>query len=297
VADKKIIIVDPESLTQCPPDRIGEIWLSGTGIAQGYWNRPEETQITFQAYLTDTGEGPFLRTGDLGFFADDDLVITGRLKDLVIIRGKNYYSQDLERTVESRHPALQPGGGAAFAITMGEEEQLAIMHEVKRDYSNLDADEVIQSIRRAVAQDQELPVYAVALVKAGALPRTPSGKIQRFRCRADFMAGRLDAIKISRLQDLSSSKTPDDEKSGYVAPRTPIERALVGIWAGVLGLGRIGIHDNFFELGGDSLKVTQILSQVQDVFQVELAARSPFDSPTIAGMAAAIGAARQHPDK
>jgi enterobactin synthetase component F len=90
---------------------------------------------------------------------------------------------------------------------------------------------------------------------------------------------------------------PDDVKSGYVAPRTPIERALVGIWAGVLGLTRIGIHDNFFELGGDSLKGTQILSQVQEAFLVELTTRSLFDTPTIAGMAAAIEATRQHPNR
>ncbi len=112
--DTKIAIVDPETLAPCGPDRVGEIWVAGPGVAQGYWHKPAETAETFGAYITGTREGPFLRTGDLGFLSEGQLVVTGRLKDLIIIRGANYYSHDLESTVEGSHRALRPGCGAAF---------------------------------------------------------------------------------------------------------------------------------------------------------------------------------------
>ena len=289
--EKRIVIVDPESLTQCLPDRVGEIWISDPTVAQGYWNRPEETKRTFQATLADTGEGPFLRTGDLGFMVDGELVITGRLKDLIIIRGHNLYPYDIEATVEKSHLALQPNGGAAFSVAVEGTEQLVIVHEIKRDSELPDADEVVRAIRRAVATEQEQPVYVVALVKAGTLPRTESGKIQRFLARSQFESGELNALKVSRLDAMQPAITT--EKPGYVAPRSPIERALVGIWSGVLGVAQIGVNDNFFELGGDSIKATQVISQVKDVFQVELDLRAPFDSPTIANLAAEIVKARQ----
>ena len=288
---QEIVIVDPQSLTQCPPDRVGEIWVSGPNLAQGYWNRPEETKSTFQAYLRDTGKGPFLRTGDLGFLNDGELFVTGRLKDMIIIYGRNFYCQDIEQAAAKGHMALQPGGGAAFALTVGEGERLAIVHEVKDDYLNLDADEVIGAIRRAVAADLEQPVYAVTLVRAGTLPRTESGKIRRYLVRMRLESGELEPIRVSRLDEKQPAATGG--KPGYVPPRTPIERALVGIWSGVLAIDQIGVYDSFFELGGDSIKATQIISQVKDVFQVELDFRVPFDAPTIANMAAAIAEARQ----
>ncbi|MGH9961462.1 MAG: fatty acyl-AMP ligase, partial [Pyrinomonadaceae bacterium] len=114
--DQTIAIVDPISLTRCPPDEIGEIWVSGPSVAQGYWNRAEETKSTFQAHLADTGEGPFLRTGDLGYLRNGELFITGRFKDLIIIRGGNHYPQDIELTAEKSHEALRPGGVAAFSV-------------------------------------------------------------------------------------------------------------------------------------------------------------------------------------
>ncbi len=101
--DQRIVIADPEEMTSLPPDKVGEIWVSGPSVAQGYWQRGEETSRTFHAYLKDTGEGPFLRTGDLGFLQGGELFITGRLKDLIIIRGLNHYPQDIERTVTKSH--------------------------------------------------------------------------------------------------------------------------------------------------------------------------------------------------
>jgi amino acid adenylation domain-containing protein len=187
--DTKIIIANPDSLTQCSDNEVGEIWVSGRSIAQGYWKRPHETKQTFHAYLADTGEGPFLRTGDLGFLKDGELFVTGRLKDLIIIRGQNYYPQDIELTVEKSHKALNAGGGAAFSVEKEGEERLIIVQEVQRTYlRKLNSKEVLEAIRQAVFEQHELPIYAILLLKPGQLPKTSSGKVQRRACREPFLA-------------------------------------------------------------------------------------------------------------
>lgn len=201
VLNAKVVIVDPESLTQSASGQIGEIWVSGPSIAQGYWGRLEETQRTFGAYLTDTGEGPFLRTGDLGFLKDDELFITGRIKDLIVIRGSNHYPQDIEFTAEQSHPSLRSGYSAAFGIDANEQERLVIVCEIERSYlRKLDADEVIQAIRKAVSQEHELDVHAVLLLKTGSIPKTSSGKIQRQACRTQFLNSQLDVIQEWKVQ-------------------------------------------------------------------------------------------------
>src|SRR5262249_1181839 len=126
---QEVLIADPVSLTRCLPQQVGEIWVSSPCVAQGYWNRSEETEQTFRAYLADSGKGPFLRTGDLGFLHDGELFITGRLKDLIIIDGRNHYPQDIELSVEQSHSTLQPGCCAAFSVEVDEEEQLVVIAE------------------------------------------------------------------------------------------------------------------------------------------------------------------------
>jgi acyl-CoA synthetase (AMP-forming)/AMP-acid ligase II len=203
--DTQIRIVHPELLTRCAPDQVGEIWVAGSGVAQGYWRRPVETEQTFCAYLADTGEGPFLRTGDLGFVKDGELFVTGRLKDLIIIGGRNHYPQDIELTVEQSHPALRAGCSAACSVEIDHQERLIIAAEVDRHYrpdrsqgertsdagaeSDLapDVDILHKIIRRAVSEQHDLQVYAVSLLKAGSIPKTTSGKIQRHACRAGFL--------------------------------------------------------------------------------------------------------------
>ncbi len=193
--EQKIAIVDPESLTGCPADQVGEIWVSGQSVAQGYWNRPEETEQTFRAYLADSSEGPFLRTGDLGFFQDSELFVTGRLKDLIIIMGRNHYPQDIELTVEQSHSALRPNSGAAFSVEIAERENLVIAQEIERSYlRKLNANEVIETIHRALAEHHQLQAYAVLLLKTASLPKTSSGKVQRRACRDRFLAGSLDVV-------------------------------------------------------------------------------------------------------
>ena len=132
--DQKIAIANPETLVSCQPGEVGEIWVSGASIAQGYWQQPEITAATFDAYLQDTQEGPFLRTGDLGFLDHGELFFTGRLKDMIVIKGRNHYPQDIEKTVEETNIWIRPSGVASFSIELDGEEKLVVLAEVERKY-------------------------------------------------------------------------------------------------------------------------------------------------------------------
>jgi acyl-CoA synthetase (AMP-forming)/AMP-acid ligase II len=179
--DQTIVIADPDTLNRCPDDRIGEIWISGPNVAKGYWGREEATTATFRARLADSGEGPFLRTGDLGFYHRGSLFISGRIKDLIIIRGRNHFPQDIELTVESSHPILRPGCGAAFSVDVDGDERLVVVQEVRRNFKDANLQDVVDVIRRAVSEHHELAAHAVVLIKPGRIPKTSSGKIQRSR--------------------------------------------------------------------------------------------------------------------
>lgn len=197
-----IVIVNPESLTKCQDREIGEIWVSGASVAQGYWNKPLQTQETFNAYIVnkDINEpqeslGPFLRTGDLGFIIDGELFITGRIKDVIIIRGQNHYPQDIELTVQKSHPALRLNCGAAFGVELNGEEKLVIIQEVERAYlRKLNVSQIIKNISQAVVAEHGLQVYATVLVKTGSIPKTSSGKIRRHACRHSFLNRELNVL-------------------------------------------------------------------------------------------------------
>ncbi|NET83516.1 MAG: fatty acyl-AMP ligase [Moorea sp. SIO1F2] len=209
--DQQIVIVHPETLTPCEPGQVGEIWVSGPSIAQGYWNQPATTKHNFGVTLAPMGKKPFLRTGDLGFMLDGELFITGRLKDLIIINGRNHYPQDIEWTVENTHSLLRPTCSAGFSVNIAGEEQLVVIAEVERSYWKstrlatsdpgngakdhaLDTKELIRLIRRAVLQHHDLQVHTALLLKPGTIPKTSSGKIQRHACRQSFLAGTLAVI-------------------------------------------------------------------------------------------------------
>src|SRR5215216_8111288 len=195
LADQQIVVVDPKSRARCPSDRVGEIWVSGSSVAQGYWDRPEDTEHAFRAYLADTGEGNYLRTGDLGFLRDGELFVTGRLKDLILIQGLNHYPQDIEQTVERSHVALRPDGCAAFSVSSDEGEQLVVVQELERRYvRNAKVSEVVASVRHAVTEHHELQVHAVVLVRTGSIPKTSSGKVQRRATRAAYLDGTLAVV-------------------------------------------------------------------------------------------------------
>jgi acyl-CoA synthetase (AMP-forming)/AMP-acid ligase II len=195
-ADHKVLIVNPESHLPCSDGRIGEVWVSGPSVAAGYWNRPEESAKVFCAHLADSGEGPFLRTGDLGFLKNGELFVTGRIKDVIIINGRNLYPQDLEATAHSSHPGLQPFGGAAFAIEHDGQERLVIAQEVLREFLRADSAEMIAAIRQAIVRDYDVQAHAIALLKPGQIPRTSSGKVRRSLCRKSLMQRELETVSV-----------------------------------------------------------------------------------------------------
>ena len=196
VCETEVIIANPDTLTRCDHNEVGEIWVADPGVASGYWQRVDATEETFSARLKAKPQiGPYLRTGDLGFMRAGELYITGRIKDLIIIRGANHYPQDIEWTVQQLHPALRPNYGAAFSIIDEGEERLVVVQEVERQHQlTLAADDILADIRQAIAEAHELQVSAIALVKSGNVLKTSSGKIQRRACRDHFLAGTLEVI-------------------------------------------------------------------------------------------------------
>jgi acyl-CoA synthetase (AMP-forming)/AMP-acid ligase II len=195
VCETEVVIANPDTGVRCQPDEVGEIWVADPGVAAGYWKRPDVSRETFGARLAGESGGPYLRTGDLGFMRDGELYITGRIKDLIIIRGTNHYPQDIEWTVQHLSNTLRPDYGAAFSIIDDGEEKLVVVQEVERQHQlNLNGEELLADIRQAISEVHELQVSAIALVKSGNVLKTSSGKIQRRACRSRFLAGSLDVI-------------------------------------------------------------------------------------------------------
>jgi acyl-CoA synthetase (AMP-forming)/AMP-acid ligase II len=192
---QRIRIVNPHTRQGCADDEIGEIWVAGHSVARGYWRRADETDATFAARVADDGDTCFLRTGDLGFLSDGELFVTGRIKDLIIIRGRNHYPQDIEQTVAASHPALRPGGGAAFSVSVAGEEALVVVQEVQRTaLAKLDAPAAAMAVRAAVAEAHGLQLHDIVLLRPAGLPKTSSGKVQRRACRQQYLERSLAAV-------------------------------------------------------------------------------------------------------
>lgn len=193
-----VLIIDPETRRPCASDEIGEIWVAGDSVASGYWDQAVLTDATFAAHTGD-GSGPYLRTGDLGFLLRGELFVTGRIKDLIIVRGRNFYPHDLEHTAGASHPALLAGGGAAFSVDVDGHEQVALVHELERQSRRGDHTAMAQAIRQAVAEQFELQIHTIIFLAPGGLPKTSSGKVQRQLCRRQFLDGTLPVLAVQRL--------------------------------------------------------------------------------------------------
>jgi len=193
MSDQQISIVNAETHIPCAADEIGEIWVSGPSVAKGYWNKPTETAITFGARISGSNEGPFMRTGDLGFEREGEYYITGRLKDLIIIDGKNHYANDIEKTIESAHSAIRSSGSAAFSISHDVGERLIIIAEMEHK-SDVKPEEIEKAIRKAVSVHHELQADDIRLIQPGGLPRTTSGKIKHYLCKTNYIAGTFNEI-------------------------------------------------------------------------------------------------------
>ena len=191
---QKIRVVEPEEGIQLGDNEIGEIWVSGSSIAHGYWNNPDSTRETFHARIRNSDEGPFLRTGDLGFLRDGNLFITGRIKDLIIIRGQNYIPSDVEYSVENSHANLRKGCSAAFSLESDGEERLAVVCEIRKKADKAEYKNIVTDIRRDISEGHGINAFRIVLIKPRTIPKTTSGKIRRKLCKLSLLNNKLEIV-------------------------------------------------------------------------------------------------------
>lgn len=197
-------VVNSETRQLTPAGEVGEVWVSGDLVAKGYWNRPVETAEKFHAEIVELPGVRYLRTGDLGFLVGDELVITGRRKDLIIVEGRNHYPQDIEVAAEKSHPGLRPGCSVAFSIETEDTTRVVLVCEIRTGYvlaedaSTLNAGDIRVSrkelervIRREVAEEHQLRIHDIVILHPGLLPKTTSGKVERFGCKTKYIDGVL----------------------------------------------------------------------------------------------------------
>ncbi len=302
---QSLAIVDPESLAECSQGMIGEIWAASESVAQGYWRKPELTEYAFKAELPNYPGVKFLRTGDLGFIRDGELFVTGRLKDLIIIRGRNYYPQDIEKTVDEAHEAIRPSCGAAFAVEIAGEEKLVIVYEVKRtQIRKLDIEEATKKIRNAILQEHQLNPHAIVLVRTATVPKTSSGKIQRHACKAGFLAGTLNSIAPKNSQKTTDSKNASAQGIGKKENKkqaipasvltrvannqaVTIQKWLVSNIAQKLAVADSAINSEepFVTLGLDSVQAVRLSAELEDYLALKLSPTIIYDYPNIASLA------------
>lgn len=301
---QKIVIAYPDSLTQCPNGRVGEIWVSGANVATGYWRKQRETEETFNAYLVDTGEGPFLRTGDLGFLLNDELFVTGRIKDVIIIRGQNHYPQDIEKTVQDCHPALHTGSGAAFSISLDSQEKLVVVQEIERQHlRRLNTQEVINAIRKAISEHHGLQVHEVVLIRPSSIPKTSSGKIQRHVCRGAWLNETLPVVarfsdeliafsknihSLPWQQPLSLGSPPEEDASSVpIVDIRHLESWLVSRLALHLKIKPedLDLDEPLSIYGLDSFCAVRITGELAERFNIVVEPTLVSDYPTIRGIA------------
>lgn len=307
--DEEIRIVDPDTRTPLANDRVGEVWIDSPSVAAGYWNKPEISAETFQAKLADGSQQSFLRSGDLGFLHEGELFVTGRLKDLIIVRGVNRYPQDIEMTVERADRRLRSGAAAAFAVDIDGRERLIVVSEVERGVDD-NWDEVIEAIRRDVTLQHELPPDGVVLVRTGSIPKTSSGKIQRHACRDGFLEGTLKTVAsmylwIREQHEAKSGPEPDGEKrsngqpqpSSKQSPKSSSSRATSEVVEIVMQHVRdvarervreLNAETNIVELGLDSLERMEIISSLEAEFGGQFPEEILLDIETVQQVSDAI---------
>lgn len=274
----ELVIVDPESREVLTDGSIGEIWVSGPSIAEGYWGLDELTEQTFNAKTTD-GQGPFLRTGDLGFVSYGGLYISGRIKDIMIIRGQNYYPQDIELAGFNSHAALMPNSAASFTVDTEDGEQLVLVQEVKASaIRKVNPADVCAAIRSAIAIEFDLKVDVV-LIEQRSLPKTSSGKVQRSLTHKLYLTRELK--RLTQVVD-------DNAEPAQAIETTPVEAAVIPLFEAVLKTTGLTPQSEFFALGGDSLDATRLIAKVEQNFGFEMALESLYQHSSIAELSVFI---------
>ena len=279
--DHAVLIADPHTLTELPDQCIGELWATGPSVAHGYWRNPEASAKTFVQHAGRT----WLRTGDLGFIRDGEVYITGRLKDLLIVRGHNLYPQDIEQTIEREVEGVRKGRVAAFAVNDQGLEGIGIAAEISRSVQKiLPPEALIKAIRQAVAEACQQAPSVVVLLNPGALPKTSSGKVQRAACAIRHADGSLD----------SYAQFPGQQgQASEVALESDLQLQIAAIWCEQLQLAQVAGDDHFFLLGGNSITATQVVARLRESLGLELNLRLLFEAPTLAAFAAAVAQLQQ----
>ena len=276
-----VLIADPHTLTELAENNVGELWATGPSIAHGYWRNPEATAKTFVQHAGRT----WLRTGDLGFIRDGEVYITGRLKDLLIVRGHNLYPQDIEQTIEREVEVVRKGRVAAFAVNDQGLEGIGIAAEISRSVQKiLPPEALIKAIRQAVAEAYQEAPSVVVLLNPGALPKTSSGKVQRAACALRHADGSLDSYaQFPDLQAQVSDAALDCE----------LQNRIAAIWCEQLHVATVAADDHFFLLGGNSITATQVVARLRETLGLELNLRMLFEAPTLEGFAANVAQLQQ----
>ncbi|HMZ80625.1 MAG TPA: beta-ketoacyl synthase N-terminal-like domain-containing protein, partial [Acidobacteriota bacterium] len=295
--EQRLLVVNQTTLTPCQNLEIGEIWVGGKTVAHGYWNRPEDTAATFQAFLADTGEGPFLRTGDLGFFDQGELFVTGRIKDLIIVHGQNHYPQDIELTVEQCHPALRAGSGAAFTVDVAGSEQLVVVQELEFRQKP-DLADVFATIQEAIAQGHDLQCHAIAIIKPGSIFKTTSGKIRRKATQAAFLASELELVPDGLWQAnleqvaaevlLDAPPLPSLQSAGNLSqPGRDIAHWLINRIATLAKIpaSEVDVRQSFARYGLSSIDAVALAGELEDWLGIPVSPTLVWDHSTIESVA------------
>lgn len=265
VAHSRVEVVEPQTGTRCTEGEVGEIWVQGPGVAAGYWDKPELNAELFAARLEGVEE-PFLRTGDLGCVIGGELHITGRRKDMMVIRGRNHYPQDVEQTAESADPLVVSGGSAAFSVLVDGTEEMVIALEAPRHTEAEDLAAAARRVRVEVTAVHEISPATIVIVAPAALPRTTSGKIQRGRCREAYLAGELAA----RWTDTA----PSSALATAVGPPEPgdLLKVLRGAAATALSVAphHVSLTEPLVMLGLDSMALLRLSHEVRRQTGIEL---------------------------
>lgn len=282
----EIRIVNHETLTECLPGEAGEVWLKGPTVAKGYWNRQSETEKTFGARLKGGKDNDaYMRTGDLGFMNNGELFICGRIKDMIIIRGENYYPQDIERVVEVSHPAFKESCCAIFGIEREEEERIVVIQELIRHHERWPVDEMFQAIRRSVSLTHDLPVESIVLIRPGTTSKTSSGKIQRGSSKLAYQNDTLSIIsRWDRNATIKQIATPELIDIAHIEAELITRIALQA----KLPAERLDLTSPFADLGLGSLGATMLSGELAKHYNISLLPTAFYDFPHIKALACHI---------
>ncbi|EZH74456.1 hypothetical protein ATO12_11855 [Aquimarina atlantica] len=296
--DMRIAIVNPNTKRNCSEEEIGEIWVKGPSVAIGYWGKPDLSEEIFQAEILDEKGQPleencqYLRTGDMGFMNNNELYVSGRLKEMMIINGVNHYPQDIEKTVQESHTDLQVNAGAAFSIAIGSENKLVIAQEIKRtSLRSYDFDSIRKTITKSILETHDLSVFAIVLLTPGGVSKTTSGKIQRLVIKKAYESNALEKVKETWIVSGSKRGIKKDKSNSIVSEnledKKTLDPKIINRIMMILGeetefpLYQIQPNTSFFELGISSIQSIRIAGKISEYFEIDVPSSLLLEYPSI----------------